>query len=269
MNKINIAPVGRLAMYVERYYVIDLSLKTEDTVTHVLPGTGLEMIFPIDDFLLLNNQVYNSANVFCPRKSHRIILTCGSKYLCVRFRIGGFRHFSSCDFSEIHDMFLSLSDIWGSAGRELEEKVRVQTEILAKVRVIEVFLIDCLNMYRETKFVKWDSLIWKFYSECDRLSFSQLAFDSGMSLRTFERHFKKEFGILPKKYQRLCRLEKAVKNISLNNHQKYTESVIPYGYYDNSHFIKEFILLTGMKTKDYFKNRSTGYDYYFKPMKHP
>ena len=59
------------------------------------------------------------------------------------------------------------------------------------------------------------------------------------SYSTLERYFKKETGMTPKKYQILGRYKAAVEEIYDTQNDDWSHYVAKYGYFDQSHFIKE------------------------------
>lgn len=59
------------------------------------------------------------------------------------------------------------------------------------------------------------------------------------SYSTIERYYKKETGLTPKKYLSLYRYKKAVQEIYETLNGDWMHYVEKYGYYDQSHFIKE------------------------------
>lgn len=59
------------------------------------------------------------------------------------------------------------------------------------------------------------------------------------SYSTLERYFKKETGLTPKKYQTLGRYKAAVEEIYDTQNTNWNYYVNKYGYFDQSHFIKE------------------------------
>lgn len=62
---------------------------------------------------------------------------------------------------------------------------------------------------------------------------------TGYSYSTLERHFKRDTGLSPKSYQSLQRYKLAVKEIYQTRNEDWLHYVHRYGYYDQSHFIKE------------------------------
>jgi len=59
------------------------------------------------------------------------------------------------------------------------------------------------------------------------------------SYSTLERYFKKETGMNPKKFQSLRRYKQVVEEIYDSQNKDWMHYVEKYGYYDQSHFIKE------------------------------
>jgi len=59
------------------------------------------------------------------------------------------------------------------------------------------------------------------------------------SYSTIERHFKRETGLTPKKYQSLRRCKTAVSEICMTRNNDWMYFIDKYNYYDQSHFIRE------------------------------
>lgn len=59
------------------------------------------------------------------------------------------------------------------------------------------------------------------------------------SYSTIERHFKRETGLTPKKFQTLSRFKAAVTEICATKNNDWLNYVTTYDYYDQAHFIKE------------------------------
>jgi AraC-like DNA-binding protein len=65
-----------------------------------------------------------------------------------------------------------------------------------------------------------------------------------ISERQFERIFRFNVGISPKRFVEIARLNYAISIISKNSNL--TETAYEAGYYDQSHFIRSFKFYTGM-----------------------
>ncbi len=68
---------------------------------------------------------------------------------------------------------------------------------------------------------------------------------TGYSYSTLERYFKKEAGLTPKGFQTLSRFKRAIRELYSTRNTDWLYFVSKYGYYDQSHFIKEMKRFTG------------------------
>ena len=73
-----------------------------------------------------------------------------------------------------------------------------------------------------------------------------------ISQDAFEKRFRKSMGVSPKSFSYIIRM----KHIIANGVNKQTLSEIAYdaGYFDQSHFIKDFRLFTGQTPTDFFRS---------------
>ncbi len=81
----------------------------------------------------------------------------------------------------------------------------------------------------------------------------KLAEEVGLSRRHFERKFRELTGLSPALFCRLIKFRKAV-NLSAK-HLSLTEIGIESGYYDQSHFIRDFKKFAGLSPKFYFHKK--------------
>jgi AraC-like DNA-binding protein len=82
-------------------------------------------------------------------------------------------------------------------------------------------------------------------------SLKELADNSFLSTRQFERRFKEFSGFTPKLFLRIARFNSALKGTFAG--KPLTQIAYDSGYYDQSHFIHEFQKFSGCNPKDYFK----------------
>jgi AraC-like DNA-binding protein len=80
---------------------------------------------------------------------------------------------------------------------------------------------------------------------------TSLADRMNKSPKTLERLTKRKFNLTPKNLWQLIRFEQATSHIKRSNTSRLIES-LAYGYYDQSHFIKECKKITGYSPKEFF-----------------
>lgn len=83
-----------------------------------------------------------------------------------------------------------------------------------------------------------------------------LADAAGLSLRHFQRRFRKLTGLNPKHYARICRIGHAVHRKELAPEASWTALAHEAGYADQSHFIRDFKALTGTLPRDFLRGQT-------------
>lgn len=253
MRKISVRPNKFLSKYIDRIYTLEYSNISKEELPLILPGTGLELMFHFNNTFKFNNTKVASAHIICPREIIKLENTNRIHYLSVRFRCGAFSHFSPVPYLELNNTFLSVADLWGRDGLWLQEQLNEPVPFEQKVRHIENFLLTCFQKYSNDKYRFWDQLLNDIYNKND-ISLTSFSQQLNIGLRQFERNFKHYYGITPKKFVRIARFQKTIKEIISNqSEENYLPIVLDHGYYDQSHFIKEFNSLVGKAPKEYFK----------------
>ncbi|MEX0274587.1 MAG: helix-turn-helix transcriptional regulator [Flavobacteriaceae bacterium] len=111
---------------------------------------------------------------------------------------------------------------------------------------------------------KWDPIIDELYYNFDSNTIEDLSQKAHLSLRQFERGFKAQFGITAKEFQKITRFQDVIKNILLNRNSDYLDTILDNGYFDQSHFIKEFKSLTKKTPLEYFTEENFNGHFYHK-----
>ena len=138
----------------------------------------------------------------------------------------------------------------------LLEKFENLSDIDLKINTIETFLITAFNTYHSTKNDKCDLIIDDLYYNFRSNSIRDLSIKANLSLRQFERNFKSQFGLSAKEFQKITRFQDVIKKILLTRNPDYLNTILDNGYFDQSHFIKEFKSLTQKTPLDYFKTEN-------------
>ncbi len=105
--------------------------------------------------------------------------------------------------------------------------------------------------------------IHSIFSTNGMISVSELCGVSGMSERQLQRTFKKYIGLPPKLYARIIRFSRifhVVQQKKLNG----SELGLEAGFYDQSHFIRNFKAFTGEEPSQYFFDQPTLANFFLK-----
>jgi len=244
MHTYTIKPRRELQTYIERYWgwesADDVRLPT------LLPGTGAELIFHYGaPFIVASSEDdaflrVSLAHLLCVRSRPYCLRAClPLGFLAVRFRAGAFRHFCRISLEELNDSTCGIGDIWGKAGQELAQRIGDAPTLQARIDYLESHLLECFSRYAQTN-AYIDIALNQLYCHHNVVQIESLAKQMRMSRRHFERTFKNTVGVSPKLFQRLSRFQQTVRDLLLANETSYLPMALAHGYYDQSHFIKEF-----------------------------
>lgn len=84
----------------------------------------------------------------------------------------------------------------------------------------------------------------------------------GTSVSTLERLFRRHIGVSPRTLLRVKRHQRVWNHLHAHPDQTWTELLSDLGYFDQSHFIREFKAFTGKTPQDYLAQRNSTLDRY-------
>lgn len=134
------------------------------------------------------------------------------------------------------DLFKTDADIilekLFDASNTMEMKIRIE-------RYLSTFISDCTT----------DSLM-NTIADCIKVhngiyGVQKIAERFHITPRTFQRRFKDEFGLSPKNYMQLIRINYAVSRLSSGKYDSLKDLAYYSGYYDQSHFIRDIKRICG------------------------
>ncbi len=256
MHTLSFKPVSFLSNYIERFYFFERINNVPFQLPTILPNTGLDLLFHIEEPLYYNKKRLSKIHTVCPRKIFDFDSTQKASFISVRFKSGRFRHFTNIPFTELNDAFISSNKLWPN-----EKNISIQhiNNIKDKIIEIEYFLISMLQQYRKTDTDIWDTIIDQLYYNFNTTTIESISKENEFSIRNFQKNFKNQFGITAKQFQLLARFQHSIKKALLTKNVNYLDIALDNGYYDQSHFIKEFKTMTGESplnylTKENFEN---------------
>ncbi|HHR6077960.1 TPA: helix-turn-helix transcriptional regulator [Providencia alcalifaciens] len=193
----------------------------------IFPGTGAE-IWVSTDNISMSTHDHTSVNPFqliIPRVNIFTAIPNNASVMVLRIRHDALRFLLPQRTLNYTDIPTPLSQIWSnnwfkslanSSFKELHECFYV-TKAAKKVHFID-HVLD--SLYRNPN-----------------KKITEIADDIGYSARLVQKEFLKEFGITPKRYQINCRLEQVMKTMVK---EQDTYRWFETGYYDQSHFYRDF-----------------------------
>ncbi|MBA4053510.1 MAG: hypothetical protein C0490_02245 [Marivirga sp.] len=252
-----IKPGGRLAQYIKCYYVYesDADVIFEDTV---FPSGCMEIIFNLgtgkwqtadgDDYattppIELWGQIIKPLAI---RSIGR------NTMLGVRF----YPHAAACFLKESIEQFnnkvLDFSDLAGDKAERLYSKLLETDSWDKRIVLLEDFLWAALSVSerKKSRIVVVNDIMHELKQEDFFDNIENVASRYGITSRYLQKMFLQYTGLTPKLYSKIHRFQNSLRLVAKND-ASFTTIAYNCGYFDQSHFIREFKSFTGLTPSGY------------------
>ncbi|EJL28414.1 helix-turn-helix domain-containing protein [Brevibacillus sp. BC25] len=234
-------PSAEISYFVQHYWVVRWDLRTE------LPHSQTVLAHPNVN-LVFEKGATGIFGVARTTSSH--LLEGQGHVFGVKFRPGGFYPFLNAPVSKLSGSSTSLEAVFGVATEQLEKEVLSLPDDQQMVKTVEAFLVEHLpkpdpNVTRISEIVRM--------IQADRavLKVEDAVQLTGMNLRTMQRLFDRYVGVSPKSVIQRYRLHEAAEQIDQGTVQDWLDLSTSLGYYDHSHFIRDFRAIVGVAPNEY------------------
>lgn len=167
--------------------------------------------------------------------------------------LGAYRFFS-IPLGEIKNKIYPLTDVLGSAAKEIEEHISNTEAIIEKINILQYFLIRQLNL--SGKDMIFDHCIQKIIHNTGRVFVHELEKETGYSSRWLNTKFNDKIGVSPKNLSSIIRFQQFYKTWANSNEKAFFKKSFYDYYYDQSHFIKDFKRFTGYSPTKFAMNEN-------------
>jgi len=175
----------------------------------------------------------------------------------VAFRPGGMWPFFDPAAEELHNQHVAMSDLWGSPGATLRERILAQPTPMGRLQALATELrqraIRPLERRAEIEYA-----LQRLAHVPDH-PIASLCEHVGLSPRRFTRLFSLEVGLTPKLYARIRRFDGVLR--LMHGASDWSEIAQHCGYFDQSHLIRDCKSLSGF-TPSELALRRTGDTYH-------
>lgn len=242
-----ILPAPDLRPFVESYWIV----QDEDTTPvqqKIIPDGFPEVIFHFGDTYRINisgEWTAQSRSLLAGQiKKHFFLENTGrSDMIGIKFQPAAISRLFHASMDAFTDRVADLEEALG--------EVAVPWKVIAfsaeasekKVEALEHFIREAVKQVKtETPLV--DGSLSEIFSSHGMCSVSDLAQKAGVSERYLEQQFKKQVGLSPKFYARIIRFSRIFQLVQEEN-PVWSDLVYGAGFYDQSHFIRNFKSFTG------------------------
>jgi AraC-like DNA-binding protein len=163
----------------------------------------------------------------------------------IKFRPGGFLPFLGRPLADITDTALPAEQLWGPPATVLAERMAVTSGVDHRAALVEEFLrerwpppdpqVDLVQ--RIVAALLHDRTIARVDDVTEMFDINS---------RSLQRLFQRYVGVSPKWVLRRYRLHEAAAVLAREQHRPWAEVAAELGYFDQSHFIRDFTAAIGM-----------------------
>ncbi len=242
-------PAQLLRQYVDSYLIVSVDREENGYIENsLLPHTTPSLVFGLDDVDTLYdcNRSEFSATHFIAGPSDRVCrlrFFPGMKKMIVNFKPGGFFKIFHIPVHYFNNRSRDAEEILGESFTEVACKLRT-THLSESIELADAFLSDQLQKQKKTD-RNIDEAIRLIERFRGNITLRELELTTFTTKRTLERHFLEQVGFYPKTFSRLVRFAGVIRCLESELNIKWRQLADRFGYYDQSHFINEFKLLTG------------------------
>ena len=160
----------------------------------------------------------------------------------IAFQPGGLMALFSIPPVELTNADYDGGEMLGRASHELYDRLSEGPSFADRVRTADDYFLSKHPGQTHSNIVRVASRINAMDGS---VRVRELADDTGLGVRQFERRFRDEIGIAPKLYAKIVRFEAALRRKEASHQATWTDIAHALGYHDQMHMVHDFKQLAG------------------------
>jgi AraC-like DNA-binding protein len=257
-------PKPPLSSFVELFWYWDGFPPRRHTHERLMPDGSVAMVINLrDDSARIydrdNLRRYTSfpgALVCGPHSSFFVIDTAEqASVIGIQFRPGGAFPFFKLPVDELHNLHVSLVDLWGAEASLLRERVLEAPTPEQKFLVLESCLLDkAFKPLERHRAVEGALALFRNIHTAPLMA--KVSDQIGISSRRLIQLFSGHVGLTPKLFCRVRRFQRVLQLVHEGTGFDWVELAADCGYFDQAHFIHDFTAFSGMTPGTYLSLRT-------------
>jgi AraC-like DNA-binding protein len=251
-------PTPPLSKFVENFWLYE-GHQAEPRSERILPTGTLELVINLRQNELrfhdverpqngcrLSGAVVSGASGrgFVPDAEEEILI------IGVHFKPGGAFPFLGLPAGDLADTHIDLQTLWGASAGRLRDRLCEARTYAERFELLQEALLSRLGQGIEQHYAV-SAALEMFTKNQAGPRVREAAKDLGLSQRRFIEVFKAEVGMTPKLFSRIRRFQQTRMFIQQNPLINWADLAVALGYFDQSHFIREFLEFSGLSPTDY------------------
>jgi len=237
------SPSPDLSHFIKRYWIVTWDLRGRAPYEQViLSHPNVNLVIEKG-----NSKVYGVSKM---TSSH--LLQGQGKVLGVKFQPGGFYPFWKAAISDLTEKSVRFQDAFGISCEALEQEWLELEDEDGMIAGIERFFRSCLpERDEQAEFVR--EVVDSIAEDRELMRVDDLVHRFGIAKRTLQRLFNRYVGVSPKWVIQRYRLHEAAAQMEQGSAPDWSQLSTELGYFDQSHFIKDFQSIVGCSPEEYVR----------------
>ncbi|NOT73592.1 MAG: helix-turn-helix transcriptional regulator [Cyclobacteriaceae bacterium] len=254
-------PSPALKSYVESFYLFT-SDKDSEFSDVVFPSGTMEMIFNLGPGIWESSskakfkrtpplELWGQVTGPLPIRSKGKHVMLG-----VRFFPHSAVYFLHDKIENFNNQIFDLADVMGNEVKSLHHQLLDCQNATMRIRLVETFLIHRLSVSKKkiNKVEKIADLLTSVKKASSENGFTAVADHFGITTRYLHKLIFQHTGLSPKFVNKISRFQRSLRLVS-KNESPLTSIAFDCGYFDQSHFIREFKSFTSFTPTAYLENK--------------
>ncbi|MBL7697151.1 MAG: AraC family transcriptional regulator [Chitinophagaceae bacterium] len=210
---------------------------------------GYELVEYVADNRIIRKPPSYIMGQFAER-TNRHIGTSDFITILVNFHPGILFRVTGIPYHELTNTFIDAEIVFGKRIRLVNERLSSTGNYSEMIAIVEQFLLDVFQTTKNDAH-PLDALADSIIRHPENSRITQLAKDSFLCTRQFERKFKERMGVSPKLFTRIARANKVFQTKYLYPDRDWLRAALECGYHDYQHLAKDFIDFAGVTPAEY------------------
>ena len=257
-------PKPPLSKFVDNFWLYE-GYEPEPKTERILPTGTLELVINLRQNKLLFYDAERPEN--CSRLSGAVVSGAHGRgfapdsaevtfIIGVHFKPGGAFPFLGLPAGDLADTHVDLETLWGPSAGRLRERMCEARSSAERFQLLEAALLGRLCRGVEQHYAV-SAALEMFGKNQAGPSVREAAKYLGLSQRRFIQVFKAEVGMTPKLFSRIQRFQQTRTFIQHHLSINWAALALELGYFDQSHFIREFLEFSGLSPTDYLNRHKS------------